>query len=82
MSGNNFADYIHSPKNVVYSSWELFFAWRPITTLGGQRIWLQRAYRRRRKLLMDIPQFPVGAFDKVQYSTAVEIAERKLRGLE
>ena len=79
---SNVADYIHSPKNVVYSSWVRKFAWLPVTTLDNRRVWLTNVYRRERKLLTDIIQFPVGAMDQVQYATLDYILERKLKGLD
>ena len=79
---NNVADYIHSPQNVVYSSWAKKFAWFPVKTLDNRRVWLKTVYRRERKLLADIPQFPVKALDQVQWATLDYILERKLKGLD
>ena len=78
----NVADYIHSPSNIVYSSWAKKFAWLPVTTLDKRRVWLKTVYRRDRKLLADIPQFPVNALDQVQWATLDYILERKLKGLD
>lgn len=78
---HNAVDYLHSADNVIYSRWDETFAWLPVKTLGGERVWLTRVFRRKRTLLNDIPQFPVKALDKVQYATFEEIVERKLKGL-
>lgn len=79
---NNVADYIHSPRNIVYSSWVKTFAWLPVTTMDKQKVWLKPVYRRERKLLQDIPQFPVKALDQTQWATLDYILERKLEGLD
>lgn len=79
-SGHSAADFIHSRENIVYTSWQKTFAWLPKTTLAGNRVWFQTVYRRDRKLLADIPQFPVGALNKVQWATLDEILQRKLEG--
>lgn len=79
---HNAVDYIHSAKNIVYSPWAKTFAWFPVKTLDNQRVWLRTVYRRDRKLLTDIPQFPVKALDQVQWATLDYILERKLKGLD
>ena len=79
-SGHSAADFIHSHKNIVYGPWQKTFAWLPKTTLAGNRVWFQSVYKRDRKLLADIPQLPVGALNKVQWSTLDEILQRKLEG--
>lgn len=81
MKKRNQADYIHSPDNIVYSSWRRWFAWVPVTTIKGDKKWLCTLYRRERQLLADIPQLPVGILNKTQYATLDEIIERKLQGL-
>jgi len=79
--GHNAVDYIHSSENVVYSDWVKTFVLLPVTTIHGNKVWFRNVYRRRRKLLADIPQFPVNALDRVQYATIDEIIERRLKGL-
>ena len=49
-------DYIHSSENVVYSDWVKTFVLLPVTTIHGNKVWFRNVYRRRRKLLADIPQ--------------------------
>ena len=29
------------------SDWQRWWAWRPVTTISGKRVWLSRCYRRR-----------------------------------
>ena len=26
--------------------WNIWFAWRPVTTINGERVWLKKIYRR------------------------------------
>lgn len=78
---NNVADYIFSHENLVYTPWERIFAWLPKTTINNERVWLRFIYKRERMLIHDIPQLPVKALNKIQYATAMDIAERTLRGL-
>lgn len=80
-SPHDYSSVIHSSTNVIYTKWEQHFAWWPVTTINGSKRWLCEVYRRDRKLLHDLPQFPVKALDRIQYATFDEIIERKIKGL-
>lgn len=77
----NYADYLHSADNVMYTEWLEMFAFIPRETVTGNRVWMRKIYTRRRTLLQDLPQFPVNAMDQNQYATLEEIMDRKFRGL-
>ena len=81
MSRHNAVDYLFSGDNVIYSVWIPHFVWWPVKTITGRRIWLKYCYRRERRLLNDIPQFPVNALNKIQSDAWEELVERKLQGL-
>jgi hypothetical protein len=34
-------------RKIIYSPWELWFAWRPVKTTRNEYIWLRKIYRRR-----------------------------------
>lgn len=34
------------PRKRTVSPWVKWFAWRPVTTVGGHRMWLKSVYRR------------------------------------
>jgi hypothetical protein len=40
------------PFEQVYGNWEEWFAWRPVTTISNERVWLRKIYRRRWYLFM------------------------------
>lgn len=37
-------------KMVTYSDWEPWYAWHPVTTISGRKIWLNTVYRRYRMI--------------------------------
>lgn len=46
--GQNSASRPYGPTNVPsrYTSWERWWAWFPVTTISGQRVWFSWCYRR------------------------------------
>lgn len=79
---HNAVDYLFSTDNIVYTEWQKRFAWLPVKTLSGKTVWLRTVYTRERKLIDDIPQFPVSALNKLEHATLDQILSRKLRGLQ
>jgi hypothetical protein len=44
-------NYNPAPDTFVYRKieiepWQLWFAWRPVKTISGERIWFKKVYRR------------------------------------
>ena len=35
-------------SNIVVSGWTPWFAWRPVTAIGGRRYWCKKIFRRSR----------------------------------
>ena len=68
------------PTDSKYTKWKKKFAWRPIKTLSGEKVWLKYVYKRHRIVEWTPPQFPPKAFDTIQYETIENIIERKLTG--
>ena len=33
-------------RKIEVKPWQIWFAWRPVTTINGERIWLKKIYRR------------------------------------
>jgi hypothetical protein len=33
-------------RKVVQGSWKPWFAWRPVKTIKGKRVWMEKIYRR------------------------------------
>jgi hypothetical protein len=33
-------------RKIEIEPWQLWFAWRPVKTVGGERIWFKKIYRR------------------------------------
>ena len=33
-------------RKIEVEPWKIWFAWRPITTVTGERVWLKKIYRR------------------------------------
>ncbi len=81
MKGYNAVDYLHSEDNLTYTKWQKTFAWLPVKTLSNKTVWLQVVYRRKRTILLSIPQFPDSKFNRTEYATLDNIFERKLKGL-
>jgi len=66
------------PTDATYTPWEIWFAWKPVTTLGGDKVWFKTIYKRQRTVKWTPPQFPPNAFDTTQYATWDQIVEREL----
>ena len=60
-------------------TWREAFAWRPITTVTGQRVWFKKLYKRR--VWICLWSSPAAAFaasapyvkERVQYATAFDL---------
>jgi hypothetical protein len=78
--GENVNDYIYSAENLIYTAWKKRFAFFPVTTVKGNKVWLRVLYTRMRKHRMEPPQFPVGSLTKRQWATMDEIIEMRLLG--
>ena len=59
----------------VYSDWKKYFAWTPVTTITGKRVWLKKIYTRTayRRLLDGAP---LGC-PTTQFATFMEILKRE-----
>ena len=63
--------------------WREAFAWRPITTVSGQRVWFKKLYKRR--VWICLWSSPAAAFaasapyvkERVQYATAFDLLTHK-----
>jgi len=33
-------------RKIEIESWHIWFAWKPVTTINGERVWLKKIYRR------------------------------------
>ena len=76
-----YARYPHlkNPTEAEYTPWIKWFAWKPVILLSGNRVWLQKVYKRERSVQWVPPAFPEGSFDRIEYSRWEDIMENKLR---
>ncbi len=42
------------PRKRTVSSWKPWFAWRPVKTVGDQKVWLRAIYRRKINTYVDM----------------------------
>lgn len=68
------------PTDAKYTKWQKVFAWRPIKTVGGERVWLKYVYKRKRHVEWTPPQFPPKAFDRIEYETIENVITKTLSG--
>jgi len=47
--------------------WKECFAWKPVTTLGGERVWLTKVYKRTRVTLESAP------YTTTEYATLLDV---------
>ena len=40
------SDGLPNAKKIILSKWQPWFAWRPVTTVGGDRVWCRKIYRK------------------------------------
>ena len=66
------------PTDATYTPWKKTFVIFPKTTLSGERVWLQSAYKRKRTVQWTPPQFPPDAFNRWEYETEEQVIIRKL----
>ena len=33
-------------RKIEIESWQIWFAWRPVNTVSGERVWFKKIYRR------------------------------------
>ena len=67
------------PTDAHFTSWEKWFAWKPVTLLSGKRVWFKTIYRRERTVPWVPPAFPERSFDRIEYSVWEDIMENKLK---
>jgi len=58
-----------------FSEWEEHFAWSPVKTISGERVWLRKVYRRN-----FLPSISVLPAKMPQYITKEKLVEMRLRG--
>jgi len=78
--GETANDFIYSSDNIVYSEWKKTFAFLPVTTKSGKKVWFRKVYVRTRKMRVEPPQFPVNKFNRKEWATSQEIVYHELSG--
>lgn len=68
------------PTDVTYTPWRKVFAWKPIKTVSGDKVWFRYVYTRDRIVAWTPPQFPPDAFNRKEYETEERLIMRKLSG--
>jgi hypothetical protein len=60
-------------------NWRLWFAWYPVKTLSGKRVWRKTVYKRNVRLV-----FRPGAIieDRIQYGTVFDTFKNKYSDIE
>ena len=56
-----------------YSQWEKVFAWLPVTTIGGTRVWFTEVYRRTARIPLMQPEGT-----RIEYGTLFDILNTPL----
>jgi hypothetical protein len=59
-------------RKVEVSTWQLWFAWRPVKTLGGERIWSKRIYRRSINSYVDFDNW-----QRYEYGTLFDVLKNE-----
>lgn len=67
------------PTDAQYTEWKKWFAWKPVKTMTGEKVWLRTIYRRRRTVPWTPPNFPVDALNQIQYAEWETILNLKMR---
>lgn len=66
------------PTDAQYTEWKKIFAWKPVKTKSGNKVWLQFVYKRKRTVPWTPPQFPPKAFDQIQYETWDKVTTERI----
>lgn len=67
------------PNNVHYTDWVRHFAWRPVVTITGNRIWMKTVFKRQR-IVQEPVSMKVGQLNQTQYIQEHELISRRLSG--
>jgi hypothetical protein len=67
------------PTDAQYTEWIKWFAWKPVTTIAGKKVWLKNIYKRERSIKWVAPRFPEGYFDRTEYAEWETIFKLKMR---
>ena len=67
------------PTDASYTEWQKWFAWKPVKTMTGEKVWLRTIYRRQRTVPWTPPNFPVDALNQTQYAEWETILNLKMR---
>ena len=47
------------PTDAQYTDWQKWFAWKPVKTISGKKVWFKKIYKRQRTIPWTPPTFPV-----------------------
>jgi hypothetical protein len=70
--------HLKDPTQPEYSKWEKWFAWRPVETIAGHKVWLKTIYKRQRSIKWTAPTYPPKYFDTIQYAEWETIFKLKI----
>ena len=71
--------HLKDPTDPEYTKWEKWFAWKPVKTLSGNKVWLKTIYRRQRTVKWTAPTYPPKYFDTTQYAEWETILKLKMK---
>jgi hypothetical protein len=78
-NGGIAGDFINSEDNLITTKWEKTFAFTPKKTITGKKVWFKKLFKRKTRLKVEPPQFPVNSFNKTEYAEWEEILNLKMR---
>ena len=67
------------PTDAQYTEWVKWFAWKPVITMSGKKVWLKTIYKRQRTVPWTPPTFPVDGLNQTQYAEWETILNMKMR---
>ena len=71
--------HLKDPTDPEYTKWEKWFAWKPVKTLSGNKVWFKTIYRRQRTVRWTAPTYPPKYFDTIQYAEWETILKLKMK---
>ena len=67
------------PNNVRYTEWVKHFAWKPVVTITGNRIWMKTVFKRQR-IVQEPVSMKVGQLNQTQYIDKDTLFIERLQG--
>lgn len=63
-------------------NWKPWFAYFPVTTISGKRIWWKKIYKRNIRIVFDINYEGNPVIDRIQYGTTFDLIANPYQHLE